>query len=189
VSLRYALLAGLSIEPRSGYDLARWFERVASHYWAAGHSSIYPTLATLEDEGLVEHEVVPGERGPARKIYTVTPTGRQALVDWVGSPAAERPIRDEQMVKALCYGLIPPERALELLAEVRERHARTLARYEELAQLLDQAIQAGRGVDRAAGLGMVLTLRRGVLFESGYVTWCDEAAALIREHARTKPAL
>ncbi len=101
--LLYLLLARLTLEPQSGYDLTQWIARAAHHYWAADHSSIYPALAKLQRQGYVTFETQPSERGPKRKVYSITDAGRQVLLDWVSLPPAEPEIRDEQMVKALCY--------------------------------------------------------------------------------------
>ena len=121
-TLDYVILAGLIRMPRSGYDLSRWMQRETSHFFAIGHSSIYPALARMEREGLVRYEVVPSERGPQRKVYSITEVGREALLCWVGEPAAERQVHDEQLVKALCYPYMPKERALARLGgEVRPR--------------------------------------------------------------------
>lgn len=183
VALKHALLAGLELESRSGYDLARWFRTVAGHYWAASHSSIYPTLAEMEREGLVAHTIVPSVRGPARKVYQVTRDGRTALVAWVETPAAEMEVRDEQLVKALCYGLISPERALALLRGAKTGYSEKLEQYEQIARWLEAAETADSAPTPAARLGMLLTLRCGIQVTRGYVAWCDEAAALIEAQA------
>src|SRR5262249_19925731 len=65
----YAVLASLAQEPRSGYDIAQWFGYVTEHFCAFGHSSIYPTLADLEQRGLVAYTEMPSEQGPTRKVY------------------------------------------------------------------------------------------------------------------------
>lgn len=187
MALKHALLAGLALEPRSGYDLTQWFARAASHYWAASHASIYPTLAALEKEDLVVHATTPSARGPARKVYRVTPAGRAFLLDWVGTPAAAAEVRDEQLVKALCYGLLPPDQALAQLGEAKDRYATRLAQYQEIAGWLNSIDPGPDGLAPAARLGMLLTVSCGIRVAASYVAWCDEAAALIRAHAQRGP--
>ncbi|WP_430591733.1 PadR family transcriptional regulator [Humidisolicoccus flavus] len=41
--------------------------------------SLYPLLGTLETEGAVEAVWNEGESGPGRRVYTLTPLGRQRL--------------------------------------------------------------------------------------------------------------
>lgn len=106
-TVNYVVLAGLLLRPRSGYDLARWMEGVAGHFFSVGHSTVYPALADLERRGFVAHEVVPSEKGPERKVYSPTSTGREALLAWTEEPAPMPQIRDEGLVKALCFGHLP----------------------------------------------------------------------------------
>src|SRR5215217_737876 len=97
-TLDYVILAGLIRKPRSGYDLTRWMERETSHFFVIGHSSIYPALARMEREGLVRHEVVPSDRGPERKVYSITEAGRDALLAWKRRRLATR--RNEHNTKS-----------------------------------------------------------------------------------------
>lgn len=41
---------------------------------------------TLQREGLVSVEAVPGDGKPDRKIYALTPAGRDALARWPEEP-------------------------------------------------------------------------------------------------------
>ena len=179
-TLDYVILAGLIHKPRSGYDLTKWMERETSHFFAIGHSSIYPALARLEREGLVRHEVVPSGQGPERKVYSITEVGRVALLAWAGEPVAERQVRDEQLVKALCYGFLPKERALAQLREEKANHEEKLALYEKFERGLEAELGEGR-ISREAYLGTLLTLRRGIGAERSYVEWCEEAAEMVSQ--------
>jgi PadR family transcriptional regulator, regulatory protein AphA len=177
-TLDYVILAGLIRKPRSGYDLTKWMERETSHFFAIGHSSIYPALARMEREGLVRHEVVPSEQGPQRKVYSITEAGREALLSWVEEPAAKRQVRDEHLVKALCYGFLPKERVLGWLREEKADHEEKLAQYSGFERELEALFREG-GISREAYLGTKLTLARGLGVEKSYVEWCEEAAKMI----------
>jgi PadR family transcriptional regulator AphA len=175
----YGVLASLAQEPRSGYDIAQWFAFVTKHFCAFGHSSVYPTLADLEQHGLVTHTEVPSEQGPMRKVYHLTPTGRDALLDWVVQPAADAEVRDQQLLKALCYGFVPAEQAIELLRLARAHHEERKRRYEDLVRATEVRMQDDDPHTAAAALGQRLTARRGVGSQESYVAWCDEAIAAI----------
>lgn len=174
----YAILASVAHEPKSGYDLTKWFDRIARHFCSAGYGSIYPALSRFEEERLVVHEVVPSGQGPVRKVYSITEMGKEVLLGWSGEPAAESDIRDEQLVKALSYGMLPRKRALELLDEARGRHEVRLGYYEELGRNLDRRLREGE-ISGEAHLGSLLVLKRGVGFEEEYIRWCEESKALI----------
>ena len=176
--VEYVILSGLLRRPRSGYDLSGWMQRETSHYFTVGHNRIYPALSELERDGLVVHEVAPGDRGPERKVYSITETGCEVLLSWVDSPPVERQVRDEQLVKVLCYGFLPIERALARLEEIKALHEEKLARYEGYRRELEIELREGRLSDEAY-LGTLLTLRRGIGAERSYVEWCEEAAKVL----------
>lgn len=177
-TLDYVILAGLLREPRSGYDLSRWMAGETSHFFSIGHSSVYPALSRLEEAGLLEHREVASGRGPKRKVYSITEAGREALLSWAGEPAAGREVRDEQLVKALCYGFLPEEQALERLREEKATHERKLKMYEGFERGLQAQLREGV-ISREAYLGTLLTLRRGIGAEKSYAVWCEEAAKML----------
>src|SRR5215204_1159189 len=177
-TLDYVILAGLIRKPRSGYDLTKWMKRETSHFFAVGHSSIYPALSRLEREGLVRHEVVPSNRGPERKVYSITEAGREALLAWADEPPTERHVRDEQLVKALCYPYMLKERALARLEEEKARHEEKRAQYEGYERELEDLYGTG-GLSREPYLGTKLTLARGLGAEKSNVEWCENAARML----------
>ena len=174
----YAILASIAHEPKSGYDLAKWFDRVASHFCPAGYSSVYPALSSFESEGLVEYETVPSEKGPDRKVYSITEKGKEVLLRWAREPAADPQTRDEQLVKALSYGMLPSAEVLDILEEARGCHAKKLAYYEELERRLMVRLREGE-ISEEAYLGILLVLKRGIGSERCYMEWCEEAKALV----------
>jgi PadR family transcriptional regulator, regulatory protein AphA len=184
LSLRhYAVLASLAQAPRSGYDIAQWFAYVTKHFCAFGHSSIYPALADLERQGLVTYTEVPSEQGPTRKVYELTPAGQDALLHWVDEPPGDAEVRDEQLLKALCYGFLAPERAIALLRVARARHVERARAYEELVRSAEADMESDDPHTATAALGRRLTCRRGVGSQESYVAWCDEAIAAIEAFA------
>jgi DNA-binding PadR family transcriptional regulator len=40
-------------------------------------------------------------------VYSVTDAGKEVLLEWASEPPTERQMRDEQLVKALCYPYMP----------------------------------------------------------------------------------
>lgn len=93
MSLRFALLAVLSAEPMTGYDLLQYFDASVAFIWHAPHSNIYPELRRMEGEGLLEAQELPrGERG-VKRLYRLTESGYEELhllASRVSAPARER---------------------------------------------------------------------------------------------------
>ena len=181
----YAMLAAIAHRPRSGYDLNKWFDQVASHFCTAGYSSVYPALARFEGEGLVVFYALPSDRGPERKVYSLTGEGLDVLLAWAAKPAGAPETRDEQLVKALAYGMLPQETTRGLLEEARHTHAQQLGYYEERARGLEERRARGE-ISEEAYIGTRLTLMRGITAEDSYVKWCDEAGALVSSRVTSR---
>jgi len=186
-TLDFVILAGLLRESRSGYDLSGWLAEETSHFFSIGHSSIYPALARLDRDGLVRHEVLPSAKGPARKVYSLTEAGRESVLRWAEEPAAAREVRDELLVKALCYGFLPEDRAVERLQKEKAGHARKLEIYQSFARALEAQLAAG-AISREAYLGTLLTIKRGIGAEKSYAEWCDEAITMMSSSAASPDA-
>lgn len=81
--LDVCLLAVLEDRAVYGYELG---QRLADLALPVAAGSIYPLLARLERQGLVDTETRPSVRGPARKYYVLTGQGRRTLsegrVEW-----------------------------------------------------------------------------------------------------------
>lgn len=74
------LLALLARHPASGYGLKKWLDVDGTFLRAnADQSQIYRTLRTLERDGLIRHDRVPGPGGPDAKVYEVTASGTARL--------------------------------------------------------------------------------------------------------------
>lgn len=75
--LDLCLLAVVAEEPAYGYEMTRRLADAGLDVVAEG--SIYPALARLERDGAVTTFREPGDSGPPRKYYRITPAGRRAL--------------------------------------------------------------------------------------------------------------
>lgn len=74
--LKYVVLKLLAERSRHGYDLIQIFRRRG---WGGGPGSIYPLLASLEEEG----SIVGRDEGD-RRIYELTEKGRRHLEEGAG---------------------------------------------------------------------------------------------------------
>jgi DNA-binding PadR family transcriptional regulator len=72
--LRLYLLKLLDEAPRHGYEVIRLLEERFHGLYAPSAGTVYPRLAKLEQEGLVEHSVEGG-----RKVYRITTAGHAEL--------------------------------------------------------------------------------------------------------------
>jgi PadR family transcriptional regulator, regulatory protein AphA len=134
VSLRHAVLGMLAVEPSTGYELTQRFEVSLANAWHASHSQIYPELARLQADGMVE---VVGEGARRSRTYAVTPAGRGELRDWLLATEPNRSQRNETAVRWFLVALLDPEDRRTVL-ERELAHADAYARVlEETAERLD----------------------------------------------------
>jgi DNA-binding PadR family transcriptional regulator len=72
--VRLAVLMLLAEEPRNGYQLMQTIQERSSGRWRPSPGSVYPTLAQLEDEGLIRATERDGTR-----LFEITDSGREYL--------------------------------------------------------------------------------------------------------------
>lgn len=75
------LLAGG--EAQYGYELLAKANQQALTDSEIDAAAVYRTLRSLEQEGSVISQWTPGSGGPHRRVYEITPLGRQRLQDWL----------------------------------------------------------------------------------------------------------
>jgi len=98
--VRLPLLALLAKEPAHGYDLKVQLERIFGQaYPAPNVGQIYITLQRLERDGLVHSQDVVQMARPNKRVYELTPAGRDALAAWVETPSDGPRNRDDVFMK------------------------------------------------------------------------------------------
>ncbi|BCJ40552.1 hypothetical protein GCM10010168_81140 [Actinoplanes ianthinogenes] len=128
MSLRIALLGMLAAGgPATGYDLAKDFDGSLSHVWPAKHSQIYPELAKVAADG---HATVRDDGSRGRKLYELTPAGRDFLDTWLQSTDPAPRVRSESSLRLFLLPLLPPDVSVPLLRK-------EAVRYAEQARLLE----------------------------------------------------
>ena len=79
-ALEYCVLALLDGPPRYGLDLARRLGTGGLLMTSEG--TLYPLLARLRKNGLVETTWAESPSGPPRRYYALTPEGRKGLAEF-----------------------------------------------------------------------------------------------------------
>ena len=173
MSLRSVLLALLSKEPNTGYGVGRLLRRGLSHVWEARLQQIYGELARLRAEGLVEVESIDLASRLAKKVYSLTPAGREALDEWLAQRPASRNCKDDLLVRLYCLERIPTDVIVRHLEERRDEYV------SEVRELRDRLAQAPR--TDPAQLGYLLTLEAALTRAEGELSWCARALVRLRE--------
>jgi DNA-binding PadR family transcriptional regulator len=88
--VRLALLRLLAEEPANGYQLMQTIEERSGGRWRPSPGSVYPTLAQLEDEGLIRSAEAEGARR-----FEITDAGREHLETRADEPEPWKPADEE----------------------------------------------------------------------------------------------
>ncbi len=117
-----AVLSLVGEQARHGYEIEQVIEARGMRDWTeVGFSSIYYLLKKLEREGLIDSRLEETERGPARKVYHITPAGREArhtaLIQALAEPI---PQRSRLMLGVSNLPAIPTEEATAALGQYHD---------------------------------------------------------------------
>lgn len=116
----WTVLALLSYEEEvSGYDLKKWADwTICYFYWSPSHSQIYSELKRLERYGFAESRVDSENRLRGRRLYRITPGGRDAVTAWSGHTPVDRPMLKHHVMLRVMFGhLSSPTRLKEILRD------------------------------------------------------------------------
>jgi DNA-binding PadR family transcriptional regulator len=154
--VRLALLRLLAEQPANGYQLMQTIEERSDGRWRPSPGSVYPTLAQLEDEGLIKSAEADGSRR-----FELTDAGREHLDSRVDEPEPWKADDEEgenaitelaplviQIGKAAWQVATVGDdaqraRAIALLAETRRALYRILAEDAEGAEDAEEADNTG----------------------------------------------
>ena len=167
MALKYSILGLLHYQPMHGYRLKEHIERNFGHMWSINFGQIYPNLKKLKDDGLISmtEEVCQGEKGPPRKLYSITDKGREAFQQWLaGSPERGMLLRDPFLMRFVFFAFGEKDRSLEIIDDQVESWERQLGRrYANLAKWEN------------AGVYVRLMAKLGARMNEVFLQWLKEA--------------
>jgi molybdate-binding protein/DNA-binding PadR family transcriptional regulator len=138
VATHQVILGLVALGERCGYELRRELESLDPE-WRLEYGQLYRLLGTLKGRGLVKVRTTPGEGGPRRKLYTLTPRGRAELEAWFVEPGADDRHRRDELPLKLKIGRSLGVGVDGLAALVETRRAVLEARRAELMEAWERA--------------------------------------------------
>jgi PadR family transcriptional regulator AphA len=178
MSLRYALLGSLADQPRTGYALLKHFEQSLAYAWPASHSQIYPALARLIEEGLIE-QTESGARNS--KTYAVTDAGLRDMRRWLLETSPERRVRSDAALRTFFLWLLTPAEAERQLEDERSYWQGVL---DEFRRIQDEPT----GHNKKART-LRIALEGGIRAVEARLAWLDDVMRELRsEEWRSLPA-
>ncbi len=132
MSVKYAMLGLLHYRDMHGYRIKQHMEQHFGNLWSINYGQIYPNLKKMEEEGLVTKKEVVRSGAPTRKLYSITPAGREAFAEWLLSdPHGTMLLRDPFLLRFVFFGFGTRERALQLVDEQIRLYETHLAKRRE----------------------------------------------------------
>jgi DNA-binding PadR family transcriptional regulator len=116
MDIRSIILGLLNVRPMTGYELKQVFDTSLSNFSGASFGSIYPTLRKLRQGGLASVEEETRE-GRLRKVYSITPSGREAFGEALGGELRVPPFRNELLTRLFFFDALPPGRQEEMTGQ------------------------------------------------------------------------
>ncbi len=108
MNVRTLCLAILNVGNATGYEIKKLsIEGKYSYFVDASFGSIYPALSKLETDGLVTSRQELQSGKPPRKIYSITDSGRSALIEALMEPPGPDLFRSEFLLVAMCAEMLP----------------------------------------------------------------------------------
>lgn len=169
MSVRHALLALLSEEPKYGLRLQQEFEERTGEVWPLNVGQVYITLQRLERDGLVRSDSREAS-GPQQKRFTLTQAGSAELEDWLRTPTGDLPPpRNELVIKVLISLRVPGADVHDIVQAHRRHVIELMQRYWQLkAQAAEDDV------------GLALVADAELFRLEGIARWLDAADARLR---------
>ncbi len=179
---RFAVLGALSIGPRSGYDVKRDLESTVGYFWKESFGQIYPILRGLVDAGFATVEE-DAHGGRARRVYSITPAGRQEFAAWLAVPPEPPQLRNELLLKLFFCRQVDPSVAI---GHLRAAAARAQAVLQALAAIHEE-VESERDENPDYDYFQI-TVRSGQLNNEALLKWCNESIERLERRAQRDSA-
>jgi DNA-binding PadR family transcriptional regulator len=173
----YAVLTLVGRDGAGPHDLVR-MARQGRVYWTAADSQWYSEPKRLAKLGFLRAEKRPG-RTRERTHYTLTETGRAALLEWAAEPARFPRIQHEAVTRLLLGDMVPDAVLVAGLQSMRTE-------ISEIAAQLGAADAAAAEVPhRTRYLRLNHALARRIL--DAHSTWIDQVERELGDPAQFAP--
>lgn len=176
------ILLGILRKPANGYAIKQAFDEVFNHFWAAKLSQIYRTLKRLEEQGALTSRNTPSEKGPDKRIYSITAKGRRQLRDWL----AQGPVVGEERFAYLGQVFFLSE--LKDLRQSLEFMSSLEASFRRQHEVLRAVEAHWRSSDpgypdalNAEDFHAQLTLQMGLAKTAALLKWAEQSVSRIRK--------
>lgn len=176
MSVKHAMLALLSTQPSSTYQLRKRFDVSTGHSWPLNIGQVSTTLQRLERDGLVVRDESEADAEENGHPWRLTARGQSELADWWGRPVVpEQRGRNELVVKLMLATTTP---GVDVAAMVQTQRAATQRAMHDLTRLR-------RATDEHDLIGR-LVLDQHIFIAEAELRWLDDVEGAVQREARSR---
>jgi DNA-binding PadR family transcriptional regulator len=167
------ILGLLSHESLTGYEIKKRIDTTFKLFWSASFGSIYPTLNSLVNDGMVT-KFEETENGRDKVIYTITNEGKEYLKKWLALPVTKDELRYETLLKVFFGGKIGPNATLEHIINFESKIKSELPYLQGVVNKLSKVKDDGEEHKY-----FLLTAMFGKRVYETYLEWCKDAVKIL----------
>ena len=168
------ILGLLAHEKLTGYDIKKRIDGGISLFWKGSFGSIYPALASMEQDGLVAIDAST-EEGREKKYYSITEKGLKVLTAWLEDDKAINDLKYETMLKVFFGGVTSREVTVKNINDF----SRDIEGRLKLLRMYQESLSPS--LDIQDHLYFYLTVTFGIATYEAYLKWCEDATRILLE--------
>lgn len=125
--MEFVILGLLALQSMTVYEINKALQRSVSLFYSASFGSINAAIRKILEKGwIIGQETI--ENGRNKRIFHLTPAGREAFQDWLVSDIEAEKVKDPALTRLYFMGLSDPQERIRLLE----------AHLQQLRQILDK---------------------------------------------------
>jgi PadR family transcriptional regulator, regulatory protein AphA len=175
---RYVLLGLLQEENLSGYDMKKIIEIRMSFFWQESYGQIYPELAKMKEEGLIElYNTESTEDKKREKIkYMLTHKGQRELKKWMEADNEKDTTRSEFLLKMYLSTDKNVEEMRKHIITFKEQSEEKL----ELFNIFEAQLNQNKEI-HSNHKQILYVLNLGIRLSKLYIDWSNEMLEELRK--------
>ena len=118
--LKHGILGLINYGEKTGYEMMTVFRDSLNHFWTAQTSQIYRELQAMEKAGWISQTHVPQAGKPDKNVFSITPAGREELMQWLRDAGMPSAVRNPLLMKTFFMGELPVAESIAFFKALRE---------------------------------------------------------------------
>lgn len=171
--MNQVILGLLNHEDLTGYEIKKRIDGRLHYFWKGSFGSIYPTLASLEEQGMIVKVDNHSHSKRERIVYRITDVGRDDLVQWLEESKTSNSLKYEMLLKLFFGGVVDNAVSIRTITEFENEIAGELSVLKMCKENLSKVL------NKRDHQFYYLAASFGVETYEAYLRWCAEAKQIL----------